>query len=394
VEFGQLYAGPEMTKLLADFGADVIRVESSQRPEILRQAGGPAFVSLNRNKRSLGVDVKTEAGCALVLRLLATADVVVENMAGGAFERLGFSEHAIRSVNPRAVIVHSQLFGDEGPWGAWRGFGPLARGLGGLSALWRWPDDDTAFGDSNVVFPDHLMGRLGAFAALCHTFPGHRAGTGVEIRLSQVDAIINQLAEFLLAEALAPGASAALGNRSPEGAPWGVYPCSDEGSWCVITVRDNQDWSNLVEATQMPGWVRNPDWATPADRRARADHLDEVLSAWTRTRTAEQVMGLLQAFAVPAGKVQRFSDMLEDRQLRSRGFLRPITQPGADDLILEGDCWAAAKMPPSRLEHAPALGEHTLSICLELGMEQREVDELLAADVIETPPSEDREAET
>ena len=170
LDFGVVYAAPETGKLLADFGADVIRVESRSNPDLARLAGGAAgmsaqFVTLNRNKRSFGVDLKSDVGRELVRRLVQRSDVLVENMARGVLDKLGLGADELRELNPGLIIVSSQLFGRAGAWSDWRGFGPSARGAGGLSGLWRYADDETGFADSTSVFPDHFVGRLGALAA-------------------------------------------------------------------------------------------------------------------------------------------------------------------------------------------------------------------------------------
>ena len=178
----------------------MIRVESRSNPDLARLAGGAAgmsaqFVTLNRNKRSFGVDLKSDTGRELVRRLVERSDVLIENMARGVLEKLGLAADELRQLNPGLIIVSSQLFGRAGGWSDWRGFGPSARGAGGLSGLWRYPDDETGFADSTSVFPDHFVGRLGALAALAWLIERRASGHGEAIRIPQAGAVTNHLSE-------------------------------------------------------------------------------------------------------------------------------------------------------------------------------------------------------
>ncbi len=240
VEFTQLMAGPETGKLFRDHGADVIRVESRAFPDQSRVFGGAAnmssqFVSINRGKRSFGVDLTSDDGRRLVLDLIAESDIVVENLGPGALDHLGLDIDALRQANPEVILVSTQLFGGSGPWSDWRGFGSHARSIGGQTWLWRYPDTDTGFAENPIFFPDQFTARLAALAALACL--GARQSR--HIRLSQADAVVNQLAELVLQESLEPGSVDARGNHCEDGRPCGVYPTVDDDSWCLIAVRDD-----------------------------------------------------------------------------------------------------------------------------------------------------------
>ncbi len=275
-------AGPETGKLLRDQGADVIRVESRAFPDQSRVFGGGAnmssqFVTINRNKRSLGIDLRSPEGRALILQLMSVSDVVIENLGPGALDNLGLDLETLRDANPHIVVVSSQLFGDRGPWGWWRGFGTHARSVGAQTSLWRYPDTDRDFAENPIFFPDQFAARLGALAALACVGDGGRR----HIRVSQADAVINHLSELILQESLVPGSVDAQGNRSPLGAPWGVYPCAGDDQWCVITVRDDAEWAALAESAGHPEWGIDARFATAVDRQAHHDELDELVGAWT-----------------------------------------------------------------------------------------------------------------
>jgi crotonobetainyl-CoA:carnitine CoA-transferase CaiB-like acyl-CoA transferase len=391
LDFGVVYAAPETGKLLADFGADVIRVESRTYPDLARLAGGSSgmtaqFVTLNRNKRSVGVNLKTDDGLRLVQQLVRMADVLVENMAPGTLEKLGLGVERLRELNPRLVVVSSQLFGNAGALTVWRGFGPSARGVGGLTALWRYPDDEMAFAETSTVFPDHFVGRLGALAALAALIERRSSRRGQWIKVPQAGAVINYLSDLFLLESLAPGAAQPAGNRSSEGAPWGVYPCAGDDQWCVVTVRDDDDWKRLRVAIGSPGWADDPRFETARGRRADADELDHRLAGWTSTYDAAAVMDQLQRAGVPAAVVHRPVDLLGDPQLEHHGFARMLIQPGWDPLFVEGDCFRSDVVSPAPLEPAPQHGQHTREVCAELlGLSDEEVAQLIVEGVLEVP---------
>ncbi|HEX9504972.1 MAG TPA: CoA transferase, partial [Acidimicrobiia bacterium] len=382
--FGVLMAGPEIAKLLSDQGAEVIRVESSRHPDAGRVFGGAAgmstqFVSMNRNARSFGVDAKTDEGRRIVLDLVADADVLVENLGPGALDGIGLTRDALRTANPRLVRIGTQLFGDDCPWGHWRGFGNHARGMGAMTWLWRDPSDETGFADDNVFFPDQFIGRVGATAVLASLL----CGRGRDILLSQADAVLNFMPEVTLAESIHPGSVQPLGCRSPDHAPGGIFACEGDDQWCVVTVADDEEWKRLVEAVQEP-WAEDPRFRQVVGRVGAADELHELLEAWTSGRSPEEVTATLQRHGVPAAPVVPTVALLDDPHLIARDFLRLQIQPGFDPLFLEGDSWRSEQLRQSPLRAAPSLGQDTMVIATELlGLSPAEVDRLLRAEILE-----------
>jgi crotonobetainyl-CoA:carnitine CoA-transferase CaiB-like acyl-CoA transferase len=387
VEFTQLMAGPETGKLLRDHGADVIRIESRAFPDQSRVFGGAAnmssqFVSINRGKRSFGVDLTSEQGRALVLDLVRESDVVIENLGPGALDGLGLDIDALRAANPGVVVVSTQLFGGTGPWSDWRGFGSHARSVGGQTWLWRYPDTTADFAENPVFFPDQFTARLAALAALACV----GAGRGAHVRLSQADTVVNQLAELVLQESLEPGSVDARGNHCEPGRPCGVYPTADDDSWCLVTVRDDRDWSELVGVAGRPEWAVDARFATEADRRRHADALDEVVASWTSTLRASDVMTRLQAVGVPAAAVATSFDLLSDAQLHAHDFVQIVLQPGWEPLFVEGSCFRSVHLEPAPPDPAPRHGEHTREIATDvLGVDDARLDDLVRAHVLELP---------
>ncbi|MCW2889854.1 MAG: CoA transferase [Streptosporangiaceae bacterium] len=388
LDLGHGGVGVEVGRLLGEYGADVIKVETRTYPDFIRLVSGglmsPSFASSNRCKRSLGLNAKKERGRAVLHRLVRWADVLIENASTGAMAALGLDYESLHRLNPRLVMVSSQLMGSEGPWKDWIGYGPITRAAGGMTYLWNFPDGSPPPG-SAAIHPDHFVGRMCAVGAIAVLLARAEHGEGAHIEVAQVEAIVNLLSDVFLQEGLSPGSVSPMGNRSDRGAPWGVYQCSGEERWCTITVRDDDDWRRLREALGDPPWAQDPHFATVKGRLAMADQLDAHLSAWTAERSDEEVMRLLQAVGVPAGRVAYAGDICGDVHLAARGYLRPLDQPGLGRIMFEGPAFHSAAISTPRLSGAPLLAEHTREICLEiLGMDDAEIDELVADGSLET----------
>jgi crotonobetainyl-CoA:carnitine CoA-transferase CaiB-like acyl-CoA transferase len=386
LEFTQLMAGPETGKLFRDFGADVIRIESRAFPDQSRVFGGAAnmssqFVSINRGKRSFGVDMTCDEGRNLVVDLVRHCDIVIENLGPGALDRLGLDTDTLRAANARLVTVSTQLFGGSGPWGDWRGFGSQARSIGGQTWLWRYPGTEAEFAENPIFFPDQFTSRLAALAALACVGAGHAR----HIRVSQADAVVNHLAELVLQESVEPGSVDTRGNAVEDHRPCGVYPCAEADSWCLIAVRDDDDWLALVDATGNPDWAVDKRFLTAGDRRSNEDALNRVVAAWTSTRTASDVMTELQSAGVPAATIPTPFELLSDPHLASRDFVQVIEQPGWEPLFVEGDCYRADRLHSSPPDPAPCHGEHTREIAAQLlCLDDGTVGALVRKGVLET----------
>lgn len=392
VDFGHGGVGVEAGRLFAEYGADVIKVESRAYPDFIRLVGGsemsPSFASSSRSKRSLGVNIKTPRGLELVKRLISEADVVIENNSTGTMADLGLDYETLRQVNPRLVMVSSQLMGSTGPWAAWLGYGPSTRPAGGMTWLWNFPDGGMPPG-AGVIFPDHLVGRVCALGAMAGLTARRRTGAGAHFEAAQVETVLTCMAQYFLQESVEPGSVHPLGNRRDRGAPWGVYQCAGSERWVVITVRHDDDWARLRQALGDPAWAADPAFAAVDGRRAAHDLIDAELSAWCAGRSDREAMETLQRFGVPAGMMSYASDEPDDPHLQARGYLAEIDQPGVGPMILEGPAFYGSEMDRPFIGPAPALGEHTRDIATSLlGLTGAETEELIRAGVLEvTPPA-------
>lgn len=391
IDFGVGVAGVEVGRLLAEYGAEVIKIESSRAADFIRQVipgpMNPAFASANRSKLGFGVNLKTPEGVALARRLVSMADVVIENSAAGAMDRLGLGYPDLQQVNPRVIMFSTQLLGASGPWKHWSGYGPNAHAVSGLQYLWNYPQDRDQPAGSTNIHPDHLVGRLGALGVVAALLRRERDGRGAHVQVAQFEVLVQLLGDLFMKESLTPGTVHPQGNSSERGAPWGVYPCAGDDEWCVINVRSDTEWQALRVAIGSPAWAAAPQYDTAEGRRRASEQLDEALGAWTCTRTPHDVMELLQRHGVPAGVVAHPVHQINDPHLEERGFFQRIDQVGLGPIVLEGAGFRAAAIPPARVTSAPLLGQHTRLICRSwLELSDPEVDALIAAGVLEEAP--------
>ncbi len=384
IDFGVYIFGAEAGRLLADLGADVIKVENRGYPDGTRMpALGPmnaTFAVGHRNERSFGVDLRTAAGVELVKKLVAGAGVVISNFKPGTLERLGLGYEELSRLAPGLVWMSGSGFGDSGPWADWLGYGPLVRSGSGVTALWRYPDDDSGFGDLTTIYPDHLSGRVAAVAILAALIRQRRTGLGADIRVSQAESSINQLAEAFAVQSL--GLDAAAGAPAPSG----LYPCAGDDEWCAITARDDDEWHRLVATLGSPDWAADARFATaPARVQHRAD-LDAALAASTAEWLPDELMAMLQATKVPAGTMRRRLELQADPQLAARQFLTRVEQPGLGGaLVMQSRSFVSRRIPVKDHRPAPLHGEHTVEVCREiLGMAPDHIDQLIADGVLQS----------
>lgn len=398
LDLGVIVFGAELGRLFADQGADVVKVENSEFPDGLRQTrkgGGmnASFAWGHRNKRGLGLDLRSPEGARLFRELAAETDIVSANFKPGTLESLGFSHAELARINPRIVVTDSSAFGNRGPWRSRMGYGPLVRASCGLSALWRDtdcdPDDTTAYCDGSTVYPDHIAGHAAAVAALAAIIGRGATGAGRAIEVPQADVAVYALGPSLAFHSIRaswrPGSVDAEGNHRSGAVPAGVFPCAGDDEWCVITVRDDNDWQALAAVTGLPD---DPDLRSFAGRAARRVQIEEQLATWTAGLAPAQVEEELQAAGVPAAAMLRLPDELTHPQLVARDSFHTLHHPLLSQPIPTSARIARfSSIPDPPLRPAPLSGEQTSEICASLlGMETGEIDRLVAAGVLQPQP--------
>ncbi|MFE9603679.1 CoA transferase [Streptomyces hokutonensis] len=385
-------AGPYCTKVLADHGADVIKVESAGRPDPTRFAPfmhlsrGPHtdpntngyFNEVNRNKRSIALDTRTADGITVLRELIAHSDVLVENFSSTVMRKLGLGYEELRRINPGLVYVSMSGMGHTGPRNGWVSYADTVSASGGLTALTGWGPDDVVgviYGHGDIVAG--LQAALATVAAL-----EHRAGTGrgQHIDLSQLEAIAAHMGTSLLG---GPKVKP-VGNTHPSWSPQGVYRCLGADRWLAVSVRDDTEWVALCEVIGRPELATDARTLTADARNHATDLVDTALGEWTRTLPADVAAEALQAHGIPAGAVQDGRELVEhDPQLRARGFYVRKEHPVAGAFLHEGVPIHLTRTPGAVREAAPVLGADTDAVLKEVaGFSAERVQQLREAGVL------------
>ncbi|MGW3288147.1 CoA transferase [Streptomyces sp. NPDC001002] len=368
-------AGPYCTKILADHGADVIKVESAGRPDPTRFAPfmhlsrGPHtdpntngyFNEVNRNKRSIALDTRTDDGIAVLRELIAHSDVLVENFSSTVMKKLGLGYEELTRINPDLVYVSMSGMGHTGPRNGWVSYADTVSASGGLTGLTGWGPDDVVgviYGHGDIVAG--LQAALATVAALEHR---EVTGRGQHIDLSQLEAIAAHMGTSLLGgPAVTPS-----GNTHPSWSPQGVHRCLGADRWLAVSVRDDTEWAALCEVIGRPDLATDERTRTAEARREAADLVDTALGEWTRTLSVESAAESLQARGVPAGVVQDGRELVEhDPQLRARGFYVRKEHPVAGAFLHEGVPIRLTRTPGGIREAAPVLGADTDAVLSEV----------------------------
>jgi crotonobetainyl-CoA:carnitine CoA-transferase CaiB-like acyl-CoA transferase len=380
LDLGRIVMGAEAGRLLADQGADVIKIESRAFPDGSRVLGmRPAAAAAQRNKRGLGLDLRSVEGVRLFERLVQQSDVVLTNFKPGTLESLQLGFEELSRINPSIVLSKSSAMGDSGPWATWMGYGPLVRSVSGLTTMWRDRGLADGFADATTIFPDHFVGRVADVGVLAALVGRDTTDRGACIETSQAEAILMSLSTVFV--------SASLGEQAEPGygAPWAVLPCSGDDEWCVVTVATDDQWASLVEAIGRPAWAVDPGLASAGVRMERRDELHKWLAEWTGSRTPLEATEALQAVGVPAAPMLRAAEVVTDPHLVARRFFRELTQPGLKrPVTMENGPAHFARRGDPVLRPAPNHGEHTREICTELlELTDSEIATLLAEGVLE-----------
>lgn len=390
LDLGVIVVGADTGRLLADQGAEVIKIENRAHPDGTRSSATKAAIAPNfaygaRNKLGFGLDLRSPDGARVFRRLVAESDVVLSNFKPGTMESLGFGYDQLREINPAIIAVDSSALGRTGPWSRRMGYGPLVRAEIGITSLWRHPSDPDAFGDHVTIYPDHTAARVAVAALVATLIERLRTGRGRQLSVAQAEVAFSQLITGYVREGLQPGTLTARGAVGEFDAPHDIYPCAGEDEWCAITVDGDADWRRLCAAIGRADLAADAELATAAGRVARRELIEDAVTAWTRQRPPALVERLLQDAGVAAGAMRRIADLAADPHLRARGFLRELNQPELNTTYpTENGPAVFERIPDPALRPAPYPGEHTREICRRvLGMPDTEIDALIHAGVLE-----------
>jgi crotonobetainyl-CoA:carnitine CoA-transferase CaiB-like acyl-CoA transferase len=374
VDLTSMISGPLATMILADQGADVIKVENPAggdhtRAAANRRAGFSAsFVNNNRNKRSIVLDLKTAPARDALLRLVAGADVFVQNFRPGVIERMGLGEDAVRAVKPDIVYVSISGFGDSGPYGQKPVYDPIIQALSGLATVQAGSDAERPR-LVRTILPDKLTAVSAAQAITAALLARERGGKGQHVRLSMLDAVV----AFLWASDM--GSQTFVGDELPQQDAASfidlIYATAD--GYISVAVQTDREWIALTRALDRPYWLEDPRFATPALRHKHINTRLQMTQDVLMTRTAAEWLDRLTAAGVPCAPVLTRSDMIRHPQVRENGIVVQTEHAIAGTLRQARPAARFSATPAGIRQGAPALGEHTTEILRDLGYSGAEI---------------------
>lgn len=394
VDFMWVVAGPWGTRYLTDFGATTVRVESSTRVDTIRTIGpfkdglpGPersgAHATVNAGKYGLSLNLATEEGRKVALKLCEWADVVTESYTPGAMARVGLDYESIRKVNPDVIMISSCLNGQTGPFATLAGFGTMGAQIAGFGDLAGWPDRAPA-GPAGA-YTDYIAPKFEAAVILAALEHRRRTGEGQYIDFSQAEASAHFLAPAILDYTVNGRVQSRRGNASLACAPHAVYPTAGEDRWVAIAATNDEQWRALARATGHQEWLADARFATMNDRIANQDALNELVGAWTIQRDMDANESTLQAAGVPAHRVSSSADAFADSGVAARGHLATVEHAELGPVPIEAPRFILSATPaPAPAWPGPMYGQHNEEVLRGiLGLGDEEIVELVAAGALE-----------
>ncbi len=393
LDFMWAIAGPASTRILADYGATVVRLESTTRFDAVRtvgpfQGGKPGlenaglFYNMNAGKLPVTLDLSKPAAREVVLDLVRWADVVTESFSPKTMRAWGLDYASLRQIKPDIIMLSTCLMGQTGPRAKFAGFGNLAAAISGFFQPTGWPDRPPAgpFG----AYTDYIAPWYNATAVMAALTHKHHTGEGQHIDLSQAEAALQFLGPALLDYTVNGRIQGPAGNRDRNFAPHGVYPVRGQDRWIAIAVENDRQWQALCRVIGRPELADDARYADQAARLARHDELDELLADWTRQHDMLEAETRLQADQVPASALRSIRELYDDPQLQQRQHFVELSHPTHGTTTVEGSRFKFSRTQARVEGAAPTLGREN-SYVLEtlLGYSQERITELVAAGVLE-----------
>lgn len=383
LDFTWHLTGPLSTKALSDAGATVIRVESRRRPDIQRVgAKFGSFSQYNTGKLGITLNVATPRGLELCKELVKWADVVVENFAGGAMERMGLGYEVLRKIKPDIIMCSSCMQGQTGPHAKHPGSGHKLTALAGFCHITGWPDREPGYIGAYTDFLGPRFNVIGILAALEYK---RQTGKGMYLDMSQYENSVHFISTMVLEYVVNGRTPGRIGNKCEYAAPHNAYRCLGEDRWCSITVFTDEEWNAFCKVLGNPEWTKEPRFATLAGRKQNEEELDRLINEWTKKRTAEDVMNAMQKAGVPAGVVETGEDILDkDPQFKHRGTFVQLEHPDGGLYRTQTGPHCLLSKASFTMKRAPRLGEHNEMVFKGiLGLSDEEFSKLVKEGVID-----------
>jgi formyl-CoA transferase len=379
LELGQLIAGPFAAKTLADFGADVVKIETPgagdplRKWRLLKDGTSVWWQVQSRNKRSVALDLKDPAAQDIVRRLATDADVLIENFRPGAMEGWGLGPEPLLTLNPRLIILRISGYGQTGPYRDKPGFGVVAEAMSGLRHLTAEPGRVPV--RVGVSIGDTLAALHGVIGILLALQERHRSGQGQVIDVALYEAVFNCM-ESLLPEYSAFGAvREPAGSALPGIAPSNAYRCSD-GGYALIAGNGDSIFKRLMATIGRDDLGRDPALADNAGRVARVVEIDAAIGAWAAQRTVDEVLAALDAAAVPAGRIYTVADIAKDPHYQARGMIDHVHMDDGTELAVPGITPKLSRTPGGHRRNAPAIGQDTDAVLRGIGLTPAQIQAL------------------
>ncbi len=403
VDLGSAWAGPMAGQLLADMGAEVIKVESRARMDGMRLGrpmvgedldGGdrgiwpelqPVFHGLNRNKLSVTLNLRTEDGRDILRRLASVSDVVLSNFSPGVLQRLGMDYDSLREVKPDIIVAAMPAFGDTGPLRDMVAYAPIIQAMSGMMSLVGYPPEEgePLVGELQAAWSDTvaaLCAALGVAAALSHR---NNTGCGQYVEAAHLEGTAALLGVPMLQYQMTGEIPAPVGNENADYAPHNNYPSAGEDAWVSVAVRDDEEWDALLGVLGDGGLHSDARFRDSASRWANRRALDEIVSGWTRRKSPQEATAALQEAGVAAMPVMNIADQFADPHLNQRDTYAEIDHPHAGAEMLYGVPWRFSRTPGSVRSPAPLLGQHNDYVLSELlGMDEVGIARLVDEQVV------------
>ncbi|MDC0770790.1 CaiB/BaiF CoA transferase family protein [Streptomyces sp. HD] len=380
-------AGAAATQVLADFGADVIKIEGVTRPDLYRGGMGgdigadvafPPFRTANRNKRAIAVDLKTPEGLEVVRRIVATSDVVAENFRRGVVERLGLGFRDLVAIRPDIVLASISSQGLTGPSSGFTSFGLTLDALGGVMSYSGYDSDSPIWSSARINYPDQTANSLGPALIIAAVLASRRDGQARWLDLSQRETVTALMGDQVLRTSLTGENPVPTGNSTPDSIEW-LTPSSGDDAWVAISLRS-------PEELELVASVVGADLSGAGDDAARAALVRATTERWSASRSDADASATLRAAGVMAMPVRSGEQLLDDPYLRSRGWWQEVSAPGGGTERQRG--WAVAfdeGGPDHIRRNGPRIGEDTFEVLGELGYDEDEIASLVEQSVVSAP---------
>jgi crotonobetainyl-CoA:carnitine CoA-transferase CaiB-like acyl-CoA transferase len=382
LDLTRVRAGPTCCRILADFGADVIKIEAPPGVDpnegISGARHGYDMINLHRNKRSITLNLKERDGRAVLMRLVETADIVVENYRPDVKDRLGIDYEALKAANPRIILASISGFGQSGPYRTRAGFDQIAQGMGGLMGVTGEPGTPPM--RAGIAVADSSAGVLAATGILIALAERERSGLGQWVQTSLLEAQIAmmdfQAARYLIDRQVPPQA----GNDHPTTTPMGVVATAD--GFINIGVGGDGHWRAFCKVIGRPDLAEHPDYAKGASRTRHRPQIKALLAPIFAARTSADWLAALEAEGVPAGPIYRVDEVFADPQVKHLGIAAALTDSERGDVRVVGQAITLSRTPASVVSSVPEQGEHTQEILREIGCTDNEIAQLRANKIV------------